>query len=101
MDTKTLITEAKARFAYKSAQHYLKEKYNAKLKLASQNGLWNADPQTITLLSSFSTKKLVLEDTFGNPVEVDRKQLLDDLKKLYTSVMKEYNQEYKELEAKR
>lgn len=101
MDTKTLIADAKARFAYKSAQHYLKEKYEAKLKLASQNGLWHADATTITLLSSFTSKKLVLIDTFGNPVEVDRKKLLDELKELYASVMKEYYQEYKSLEGKR
>jgi hypothetical protein len=30
MDTKTLITDAKARFAHNSAKDYLKEKYNAR-----------------------------------------------------------------------
>jgi hypothetical protein len=101
MDTKTLITEAKARFAHKSAKHYLKEKYNSKLLIAEQGGLWRADAQTINLLSSFSTKTIILEDTFGNIVEVNRKELLDTLKKLYTSVMKEYYKETKELEDKR
>ena len=43
MDTKTLITEAKARFAHNSAKDYLKEKYDAKLLVAEQGGLWKAD----------------------------------------------------------
>jgi hypothetical protein len=101
MDTKTLITEAKARFAHKSAKHYLKEKFNSKLLIAAQGGLWRADAQTINSLSSYNTKTMILEDTFGNIVEVNRKELLDTLKKLYTSVMKEYLKEFKELEGKK
>lgn len=101
MDTNKLIQEAKARFNHKSAKAYLHEKYSNKLLVAEQNGLWRADPQTITMLQSFSTKKVILTDTFGNIVEVDRKSLLDKLKELYQSVMKDWHDEYKELEGKR
>lgn len=101
MDTNKLIQEAKARFNHKSAKAYLQEKYSNKLLVAEQNGLWRADPQTITMLQSFSTKKVILTDTFGNIVEVDRKSLLDKLKELYQSVMKDWHDEYKELEGKR
>ena len=58
MDTKTLIAEAKARFIHNSAKHYLAEKYNAKLIVADQGGLWKADQQTITFLSSFLNTEL-------------------------------------------
>jgi hypothetical protein len=44
---------------------------------------------------------MILKDSQGTPIEVDRKELLDTLKKLYTDTMKEYYQEWKELEAKR
>lgn len=101
MDTKILIAEAKARFSHNSAKDYLKEKYNSKLTVAIQNGLWKADAETINILNTFKTKKLVLIDTFGNPVEVDRAELLETLKNLYSTVMKEWYKEAKELEAKR
>lgn len=101
MDTKSLLIEAKARFNHKSAQDYLQEKYKNKFLFSAQNGLWRADEPTINFLNAFSTKKLILKDTFGNPIEVNRKALLDDLQKLYTDVMKEYYKEYKELEGKR
>ena len=52
MDTKTLISEAKARFNHNSAKAYLKEKYEAKLLVAEQGGLWKADQQTITFLAT-------------------------------------------------
>lgn len=101
MDTKTLIADAKARFAHNSAKVYLQEKYSDRLLIAEQDGLWRADPQTINLLSSFNTKNLVLMDTFNRPVQVDRKALLDTLKKVYQQVMKEWYDEFKELEGKR
>ena len=83
MDTKTLIAESKARFNHNSAKNYLKEKYSAKL------------------ISSLSGKKVVLVDTFENPVEVDRKALLTKLTETYTSVMNDWYKEWQELEAKR
>lgn len=101
MDTKTLISEAKARFNHNSAKAYLKEKYASKLLVAEQGGLWRADAQTISFLNSFSSKKVVLIDTFDNPVEVDRKALLEKLTEVNASVMKEWYNEWRELEAKR
>lgn len=101
MDTKTLIAEAKARFNHNSAKAYLKEKYNSKLLIAEQGGLWRADAQTISFLNSFNSKKVVLLDTFDNPVEVDRKSLLVKLSEVNEIVMKEWYNEWKELEAKR
>jgi hypothetical protein len=101
MDTTKLISDAKARFSHNSAKAYLKEKYNAKLLVAVQGGLWRADGPTIANLSSFQSKKLILIDTFDNPVEVDRKELLSTLTETYEKVMADWYKEWKELENKR
>ncbi len=101
MDTKTLLSEAKARFSHNSAKQYLREKYESKLTVAEQGGLWKADKDTITLLDSFDTETLVLIDTFGNPVEVNRADLSLKLKTIYKETMSEWNKEWRELEGKR
>lgn len=101
MDTKTLITEAKARFAHNSAKDYLKEKYNAKLLVAEQGGLWKADKETISFLTAFLNEEVVLIDTFDNPVKVNRQDLKDKLCETYHRVMNEWHNEWKELESKR
>jgi hypothetical protein len=101
MDTKTLLAESKARFSHNSAKAYLAEKYKNKLTIADQGGLWRADAQTINLLSSFKTTQLVLIDTFDNPVQINRKELLEKLQTVYTSVMNEWYNEWRELEGKR
>jgi hypothetical protein len=101
MDTKTLIAESKARFAHNSAKSYLKEKYEAKLLIAEQGGLWRADLHTISALNSFTSEELVLIDTFGNTIKVDRVKLLTLLTETYQTVMMEWYDEAKELENKR
>jgi hypothetical protein len=102
MDTKTLIAEAKARFSHNSAKAYLKDKYDSKLIIADQGGLWRADKQTISFLSSMNEDNfVVLMDTFDNPVQVNREKLLTVLKDTYNTVMLEWHKEWKELEGKR
>ena len=102
MDTKTLISEAKARFNHNSAKAYLKDKYDSKLIVAEQGGLWRADQQTISFLSSMSDDNFViLMDTFDNPVQVNREELLSVLKDTYNTTMLEWYKEWKELESKR
>jgi hypothetical protein len=104
MDTKTLITEAKARFAHNSAKDYLQEKYDAKLLVAVQGGLWKADQETISFLTVMINDyddRVVIMDTFQNPVLVDRSGLLTKLKDVYNSVMAEWYNEWTDLESKR
>ena len=102
MDTKTLIEEAKARFAHNSAKDYLKEKHEARLLVAEQGGLWKADLETIAFLKSWQiSDEIVLIDTFNNPVKVDRTKLLLVLQDTYQAVMNEWYDEWKELESKR
>lgn len=101
MDTNAIIADMKARFAHNAAKIYLAEKYNSKLIVASQGGLWKADAQTISLLSVSSAPSMILADTFNNPVLVNRVELLELLGSTYTLVMNEWHKEWLELEIKR
>ena len=101
MDTNQLIADTKARFSHNSAKAYLQDKYNSKLLVAEQGGLWRADAQTISLLNSFMLLEIVVMDTFGNPVKVNRAELLEKLQDVYATVMEEWYKEWSELEAKR
>ena len=101
MDTKTLISETKARFNHNSAKAQLKDKYDSKLIVADQGGLWRADQQTISFLSAMDDNFIVMIDTFDNPVQVNRDSLLELLRKTYNIVMLEWHKEWKELEQKR
>ncbi len=101
MDTKTLISEAKARFNHNSAKAYLKDKYDSKLNVADQNGLWRANLETINFLHSSTDSEVVLIDSFSSPVKVNRQSLLDKLNQVYKVTMEEWYTEWAELEKKR
>jgi hypothetical protein len=101
MDTKTLISEAKSRFNHNSAKAYLKDKYDSKLIVADQGGLWKATPEIIGFLASSTDEQVVLIDNFENPVLVNRIALYDVLEKTYTDTMQLWFSEWKELESKR
>jgi hypothetical protein len=101
MDTKLLISEAKARFNHNSAKAYLKEKYDTRLIVAEQGGLWRANLETINFLTGSQSEFVILVDTFENPVEVNRGELLTKLTETYNTVMREWYNEWVELEKKR
>jgi len=101
MDTTTLINEAKARFNHNSAKAYLKDKYDSKLIVADQGGLWRANLETISFLSAMDDNFIILMDTFNNPVQVNRDKLLVLLKEKYNTVMLEWYKEWIDLEKKR
>jgi hypothetical protein len=101
MDTKTLISEAKARFNHNAAKAQLKDKYDGKFIVAEQGGLWKATPEFIAFLNALDDDTVILIDTFDNPVEVKREQLLEVLKTNFQKVMSDWHKEWKELESKR
>jgi hypothetical protein len=101
MDTKTLINEAKARFNHNSAKQQLKDKYESKLIIADQGGLWEATPELIAILQAFDDNFIVLIDNFNNPVQVNRVKLLTVIKDTYQKVMLDWYKEHKELESTR
>jgi hypothetical protein len=101
MDTKTLIADAKARFNHNSAKAQLKDKYDGKFIVADQGGLWKANLEIITILSSYDEDDIILIDNFDNPVKVNRIELLTKLKITYKSVMETWYTEWKEIESNR
>lgn len=97
MDTKTIIKEAKARFEHNSAKQLIKEKYQQKLMVANQSGLWKASPELIGYLSINPAATVFLLDSYENPVFVNRIELLDVLHKTYNDTMALWHKELQEL----
>lgn len=101
MDTKKLLSDAKARFSHNSAKQQLKDKYKSKLVIAEQGGLWVITPQLLSQLASSSAPTLILMDNYENPVKVNRLELLQKLNQVYITVMEEWHSEWQTLESKR
>ena len=101
MDTKQLINDTKARFKHNSAKQYLKDKYQAKLTVANQGGLWKVTPELLVFVDSAGSNDLILLDSYENPIKVNRLELLTLLRDTYNNVMVEWHSEFKNLENNR
>lgn len=101
MDTKSLIKEAQARFNHNHAKSLLKEKYQAKLTVANQGGLWKVTPELLMFLDLAGAEELVLLDSYDNPVKVNRGQLLTLVRDTYNTVMEQWYNEFQELRKNR
>ena len=101
MDTKQLITDAKARFKHNSAKAYLKDNYESKLIVADQGGLWKATPELIGFLSISDRTHGVILDAYENPMHVDINQLQKKLRETYNTVMEQWHSEWTDLESNR
>jgi hypothetical protein len=101
MDIGNLIATAKSRFNHNSAKKYLKEKYDSKLIVAEQGGLWRITPELIAILVIYPSKTLILEDMYGNPITINKNSFLSKASTLYDAVMTEYQKEWDELNSKR
>lgn len=101
MDTKTILSQAKARFSHTQNKEYLKNKYEAKLLIANQGGLWKATPELQGYLASRTDYEVILQDLHGNPIMVNRQELYDAIQEAYEDNMAAWYLEYKELENNR
>jgi hypothetical protein len=101
MDIGNLIASARTRFNHNSAKKYLKEKYDSKLIIAEQGGLWKITPELIAVLAIYPSKTLILEDMYGNPITVNKNAFLSKASSLYDSTMAAYQSEWEELKNKR
>jgi hypothetical protein len=77
MNTEDLITHVRARFDHETAKQTLREKYQAKMLFAYNEGLWSAGPELITVLSSIQVNEsAVILDLYETPIKVNPKELL-------------------------
>jgi hypothetical protein len=101
MNTQQLTSDVKLRFDHLNTKAQLKDKYQAKLLVACQGGLWKASPELLVFVDSAGSEELILIDAYENPVKVNRQKLLTLLRDTHNTVMIEWYTEFTELEKNR
>lgn len=75
----------------------LKEKVDSDLLIVYGEGLFKCDYSLIAFLSVYDQEELFLEDSYNNPVCVNRLELLNLCKQHYQSVMNDWHTQYNNL----
>jgi len=91
------IEQIKKATDYQINKKILKEKVLADLHITHNEGLFLITIELLSYLSISTDDELILEDTYGNPIKVDRVKLLEDARQLYKSTTEMWLTEHDKL----
>ena len=101
MDTNDLVLQARRRFDHAAAKRILKEKYEARMLFAHAGGMFKSTPEMISFLSLYGDQRIVVKDLYDTPIEVNARDLIDEMQKKWYEQMNAWLVEWAELQKQR
>ena len=92
-----LTTEIRRATDYQANKRILREKIQTDLHVPYNGGLFKITQELISFLTVMQDEILYLEDTYNNPIEVDRVGLLILAREHYQQVMNTWHQQHAEI----
>lgn len=92
-----IAAQVKLATDYQTNKIILKEKIQTDLHMVYENGLFKITPELLAFVSTWPTDYLYLEDTYQNPIEIDRQVFLVKARQHYQQVMEIWHQQHEEL----
>jgi len=96
-DINQLVEQVRLATDYQINKQILREKILTDLHVAYNGGLFFVTTELIGFLTTWPNNTVYLEDTYHNPIEVDRIELLTLCREHYQKVMNRWHQEHAEL----
>jgi hypothetical protein len=96
-DINQLVEQVRLATDYQINKQILREKILTDLHVAHNGGLFVVTTYLISFLTTWPDDTVYLEDTYHNPIEVDRIELLTLWREHYQQVMNRWHQEHNEL----
>jgi hypothetical protein len=96
-DINQLVEQVRLATDYQINKQILREKILTDLHVAYNGGLFLVTTELIGFLSTWPRDTVYLEDTYHNPIEANRIELLTLCQEHYQRVMNRWHQEHAEL----
>lgn len=96
-EIENLVKEIKQATDYQANRRILRERIQTELHMTYSNGLFKLTPELLAFVATWNSDELYLEDTYENPIKVDRTEFLERAQQHYQAVMNEWHQQYNEL----
>ena len=96
-DLDHLTAEIRRATDFQTNKRILKEKIQTDLHIPYNGGLFKVTPELIAFLNSWDSDDLFLEDTYQNPIKVNRPELLTLCKQHYQMAMNAWYIRHEEL----
>lgn len=92
-----LVEQIKQSTNYQTNKRILREKIQTDLHFAYNGGLFKATPELVSFLTSWDSEELFLEDTYQNPIKINRLEMLSLVKQHYQTAMNAWHTQHEEL----
>lgn len=96
-DINSLVEEVRQATSFQINKKILREKIQTDLHMPHNGGLFKITPELIAFVKTWPIDELYLEDTYQNPVSVDRQVFLVTAQQHYQQVMNRWHNEYEQL----
>jgi len=96
-EAQILVGQIKLATDYQTNKTILREKIQSDLHMPHNGGLFKITPDLLSFLTTWPDKTLYLEDTYQNPIEIDRDSFLTTARQHYQKVMNYWHLEHAEL----
>ena len=92
-----LTTEIRRTTDYQVNKRILREKIQTDLHFAHNGGLFKVTTDLLAFVATWPIETLYIEDTYQNPIEIDRQIFLVTAQQHYHKVMNTWHQQHAEL----
>ena len=92
-----LVERVRQATDYQSNKRLLRERIQADLHFAYNGGLFKVTPELLAFVATWPAETLYIEDTYQNPIEVDKSVFLTTAQQHYQKVMNTWHQQHNEL----
>jgi len=96
-----LVTQVRQSTNYQVNKRILKEKIVTDLHMTYRNGMFLITPTILSFVATWPDPTLYLEDTYENPIEIDRDEFLLQARQHYQTAMNVWHQQHEELKRTR
>jgi hypothetical protein len=96
-DINQLVDEIRLATDFQINKKILREKIQTDLHMTHNGGMFKITPELLAFVKTWPIDELYLEDTYQNPIAIDRQVFLVTAQQHYQTVMNRWHNEYEEL----
>ena len=96
-DIITLVDEIRLATDYQINKRILREKIQTDMHMAHSGGMFKITPELIAFVKTWPVDDIYLEDTYQNPIKLDRQTFLVTAQQHYQQVMNRWHNEHEQL----
>lgn len=96
-----LVEQVKQATDYQINKRILREKIQTELHFAHNDGLFKITPELLAFVKTWPVDELYLEDTYQNPIKINKQVFLVTAQQHYQTVMNTWHQQHADLKKAR